>query len=49
MRDFFRQALDSLRAEQTGATFLEYTVLLGIILSVLLLTLSMVGSWAQDQ
>ena len=35
-----------LRSDEDGASFLEYTVLLGIILAVTIATVTSVGSWA---
>ncbi len=37
-----------LRSDEDGASFLEYTVLLGIILAVSIALLTAVGTWAQD-
>jgi pilus assembly protein Flp/PilA len=37
-----------LRTDEDGASFLEYTVLLGIILAVTIATITAVGTWAGD-
>ena len=37
-----------LRSDEDGASFLEYTVLLGIILAVTIATITTVGGWASD-
>jgi pilus assembly protein Flp/PilA len=37
-----------LRDDEDGASFLEYTVLLGIILAVTITTIVAVGGWAGD-
>ena len=37
-----------LRRDEDGASFLEYTVLLGIILAVSVATLTLVGGYAAD-
>ena len=42
---FFR----ALHADDSGAAFIEYTALLGVILAVGLGILATVGGWAQDQ
>ena len=38
----------ALRSDEDGASFLEYTVLLGIILAVSVATLTIVGGYASD-
>ena len=42
------QAMKFLK-DEAGASFLEYTVLLGIILVVSIATITAVGQWASDQ
>lgn len=37
------------RKDEEGASFLEYTVLLGIILAVSIVTIRAVGQWANGQ
>ena len=37
------------RKDEEGASFLEYTVLLGIILAVSIVTVQAVGNWAANQ
>jgi pilus assembly protein Flp/PilA len=37
-----------LRDDEDGASFLEYTVLLGIILAVSIAVIGVVGGWAGD-
>ncbi|MEY3081557.1 MAG: hypothetical protein RJA94_1589 [Pseudomonadota bacterium] len=41
--------LRALHADDSGAAFIEYTALLGVILAVGLGILATVGGWAQDQ
>lgn len=38
--------LQDLRNDEDGASFIEYTVLLGVILAVTIGTISAVGGWA---
>ena len=37
------------RKDEEGASFLEYTVLLGIILAVSIVLITNVGNWANNQ
>ncbi len=39
----------ALHADDSGAAFIEYTALLGVILAVGLLVLTKVGNWATTQ
>lgn len=41
--------LRTLHADETGAAFIEYTALLGVILAVGLASLSAVGNWANNK
>lgn len=41
--------LRALHADDSGAAFIEYTALLGVILAVGLGILATVGCWVQDQ
>jgi pilus assembly protein Flp/PilA len=38
-----------LHTEEDGAAFIEYTVLLGVILAVTIATITGVGTWANSQ
>ena len=38
-----------LRKDQDGAALIEYTVLLGVLLTAVILTLIAVGSWVNGQ
>ena len=39
----------ALHADDSGAAFIEYTALLGVILAVGLATVALVGKWASTQ
>ena len=39
----------ALHADDSGAAFIEYTALLGVILAIGLLVLTKVGNWASSQ
>ncbi len=41
--------LGSLHSDESGAAFIEYTVLLGVILAVTIGTITAVGTWANAQ
>ena len=41
--------LRALHADDSGAAFIEYTALLGVILAIGLLVLTKVGNWASSQ
>lgn len=41
--------LRSFNADESGAAFIEYTALLGVILAVGLATVALVGKWASVQ
>ena len=41
--------LAALHRDEDGAAFIEYTVLLGVILVVSIATITGVGTWAQGQ
>jgi Flp pilus assembly pilin Flp len=41
--------LRSLHEDKSGAAFIEYTVLLGVILAVTIGVVVAVGDWASDQ
>jgi Flp pilus assembly pilin Flp len=45
MKKFFT-IVQSLHRDENGASFIEYTVLLGVILAVSIGTISAVGGWA---
>ena len=44
-----RNIIAKLRKDEDGASFLEYTVLLGIILAASIVLVSNVGKWANNQ
>jgi Flp pilus assembly pilin Flp len=46
--DALKKALIELRKDEDGASFLEYTVLLGIILAVSIAVIFAVGTWAGE-
>ena len=48
MKKFLSMAR-ALHTEENGAAFIEYTVLLGVILAVTIGTITAVGTWANSQ
>ena len=45
----FRRLVDDLHNDRSGAAFIEYTVLLGVILVAAIATIAAVGTWAAGQ
>lgn len=41
--------LRSFNDDESGAAFIEYTALLGVILAVGIILLSLVGNWAENR
>ena len=41
--------LRSLHKDESGAAFIEYTVLIGVILAVTIATVALVGTWASGR
>lgn len=39
----------ALHADDSGAAFIEYTALLGVILAVGITVLTLIGTWANDR
>lgn len=44
-----KKLVSDLHNDESGASFIEYTVLLGVILAVTIGTISAVGTWANTQ
>ena len=44
-----KNAVVALHKQEDGAAFIEYTVLLGVILAVSIATVSAVGDWAANR
>jgi pilus assembly protein Flp/PilA len=45
----FVRVLDGIRKDEEGAALIEYTMLLGIIVAAVVVTVGLVGTWVNSQ